>query len=594
MATLDQLSTALVNADKAGDVPAAKALAAEIQRMRGQSQAAPESQQSQDLRKDLSGLTQTITRQPETGVVGAADAFGRGAAKMAGLGFMDELGAGARYLGGKVFPWQPEVTYDQALAEVRGEDKRVAEAHPAANIAGSVTGALGLGTGLVRSGLSPTAAVAGRGGGLLATSAASAGEGAALGGLQGFGEGEGIDDRLDKAGSGAKWGAAIGGALPGVVSLGANAVRRLITPSTIAPERQALTDALAREGVDVSAGQATGSNGLRYAESEIGGQAAQDLMERQGEQFTSAALRRAGATSNRATSEVIDNNFRRIGNEFDTLAANNQLHPDRQLAQDLGGTWREYASLVPESARAPVVESMIRDVGQTLSQGPLDGAAYQAARSRLDRYARGAAADPQLQDALYGIRNALDDAMERTLARTNPQDLGRWRTARRQYRNMLTIERAATGAGENAAQGLISPSQLRNATVVTQGRRNYARGTGDFAELARAGEGVLKPMPNSGTAGRFRAQNVGTGLLSTMGAIGGTSAAGPMAGVAGAAVGAMTPRVVGQIMMSRGGQAYLRNQLMRGNLAPQTRALIVNALNSVGSIETPRIDESMR
>lgn len=38
MATLDQLSTALINADKAGDVPAAKALAAEIQRMRSQQQ----------------------------------------------------------------------------------------------------------------------------------------------------------------------------------------------------------------------------------------------------------------------------------------------------------------------------------------------------------------------------------------------------------------------------------------------------------------------------------------------------------------------------------------------------------------------------
>lgn len=38
MATLEQLSTALINADKAGDVPAAKALASEIQRMRGQQQ----------------------------------------------------------------------------------------------------------------------------------------------------------------------------------------------------------------------------------------------------------------------------------------------------------------------------------------------------------------------------------------------------------------------------------------------------------------------------------------------------------------------------------------------------------------------------
>jgi hypothetical protein len=583
MATLEQLSTALVNADKAGDVPAAKALAAEISRMRQTQPAAPAPAPAPEPVSD-----------PNGGVVGSLEAFGRSAANMAGLGFMDEIGAAVDSAGSKIFPWRTPKTYDEALTEGRADDKRIAEEHPVANIAGMGAGAIGLGTGIVRAGLSPTAAVANRGGGLLATSLASAAEGGTLGAAQGFGEGEGIDDRLEKAKSGGAWGTAIGGVLPGAISLGANAARRVITPTTIAPERQALTDALAREGVDVSAGQATGNAGLRYAESEIGGQAAQDMMERQGEQFTAAALRRAGATANRASPEVIDNNFRRIGQEFDTLAANNQLHPDRRLAQDLGGAWREYASLVPETARAPVVESMIQDLGQTLSQGPLDGAAYQAARSRLDRYARGAAADPQLQDALYGIRNALDDAMERTITNVNPQDLGRWQTARRQYRNMLTIERAATGAGENAALGLISPSQLRNATVVTQGRRAYGRGNGDFAELARAGEGVMKSMPNSGTAGRTRAQNLGTGLLSTLGAIGGTSVAGPMAGVAGAAVGAMTPRVVGQIMMSRGGQAYLRNQLLRGNLPAETRALIVNALNSAGSSVTPDINESTK
>jgi hypothetical protein len=156
---------------------------------------------------------------------------------------------------------------------------------------------------------------------------------------------------------------------------------------------------------------------------------------------------------------------------------------------------------------------------------------------------------------------------------------------------MLTLERAVTGAGENAAQGLISPSQLRNATVNTQGRRNYARGTGDFAELARAGEGVMKPMPNSGTAGRFRAQNVGAGVLSTLGAVGGTSMGGPVTGIAGAAVGAMAPRVIGQLMMSPAGQAYLRNQVLRGGLNPETRALVVNALNSLEGAAAPQLME---
>lgn len=80
--------------------------------------------------------------QPTT-VTGTLDAFGRGVAKGAGFGWADEAGAAARYLGGKVFPWQPEVTYDEALREVRGEDKAVADANPTADVAGQVTGVVG-------------------------------------------------------------------------------------------------------------------------------------------------------------------------------------------------------------------------------------------------------------------------------------------------------------------------------------------------------------------------------------------------------------------------------------------------------------------
>lgn len=63
MATLEQLSTALVNADKAGDVEAATALAQEIKRLR----AAPaeESQQSQDLRSELSQASNSLTGEIE-------------------------------------------------------------------------------------------------------------------------------------------------------------------------------------------------------------------------------------------------------------------------------------------------------------------------------------------------------------------------------------------------------------------------------------------------------------------------------------------------------------------------------------------------
>lgn len=521
----------------------------------------------------------------------SVDAFGRGIANSASFGFADEIGAGARWLGGKVLPWQPNVTYDEALAEVRGSDKATADAHPVADIAGNVTGAVGLGSGLVKAGLSPTAAVANRGGRLLSMSGASALESAALGAAQGFGQGEGLGDRLDKAKTGLQWGLGLGAATPIAISGVTNAVRRVVSPVSVSPARQSLVNTLEREGIDVTAGQATGSDALRYAESEIGGPAARDLVERQGEQFTRAALSRAGVKADRATPEVIDNAFNRIGNQFDSLATRNTLKPDRKLQNDLVDSWRNYMSVTPPNARVPIVADMMTDINNALKNGgSLDGKTYQSLRSRLDRVARGSS-DPELANTLRDIRSALDDGMERSIAATNPKDLGGWRNARKEYRNMLVLEQAATGAGENAAAGLISPSALRNATVAKQGRRNYARGSGDFAELARAGEGVMKPMPQSGTAPRTAIRNMGAALPALFGAGAGGAAGGGPGAMAGMAAGAALPSFAGRLMMTPAGQAYLKNQLLSGSISPQFRAKLAAAVNAIDASFLPRIME---
>lgn len=521
----------------------------------------------------------------------SVDAFGRGIANSTSFGFADEIGAGARWLGGKVLPWQPNVTYDEALAEVRGSDKATADAHPVADIAGNVTGAVGLGSGLVKAGLSPTAAVANRGGRLLSMSGASALESAALGAAQGFGQGEGLGDRLDKAKTGLQWGLGLGAATPLAISGVTNAVRRVVSPVSVSPARQSLVNTLEREGIDVTAGQATGSDALRYAESEIGGAAARDLVDRQGEQFTRAALSRAGVKADRATPDVIDNAFNRIGNQFDSLATRNTLKPDRKLQNDLVDTWRNYMSVTPPNARVPIVADMMSDINNALKNGgSLDGKTYQSLRSRLDRVARGSS-DPELANTLRDIRSALDDGMERSIAATNPKDLGGWRTARKEYRNMLVLEQAATGAGENAAAGLISPSALRNATLAKQGRRNYARGSGDFAELARAGEGVMKPMPQSGTAPRTAIRNMGAALPALLGAGAGGAAGGGPGAMAGMVAGAALPAFAGRLMMTPAGQAYLKNQLLSGSISPQFRAKLASAINAIDASFLPRIME---
>lgn len=528
--------------------------------------------------------------EDKSGLINTIDAYGRGVAKMAMLGFGDEIGAAADYAGSHVLPWREAKTYDQALQDVRQGDRSLAEAHPVADAVGGLTGAVGLGAGMVRAGLSPTAKAINSGRGLAGVSVASGAEGAALGAIQGAGDAEGgATDRAAEAGYGALGGGLTGVALPSILQGAGYVAKRAISPFVSSPERMAAVSTLAREGVDTTAGQKTGSDALRYAEAEIGGRKAADMVDRQGEQFTRAALKRAGISANRATPDVIDSAFNTIGKKFDDLASRNQIVPDAKLARDLGDSVKEYFSLVPESQRAPIIMEMIRDIGARLSAGPLEGAAYQSARSRLDRLARSAARDPQLQQALYGIRNALDDGMQRSIAASkNTADLGAWQVARKQYRNLLTIEKASTAAGEKAAQGIISPSSLRNATVTSQGRRNYARGSGDFAALARAGESVMKPMPNSGTAGRLNAQNLGLGLAGLIGAGAGTATGDPMNALVGAGAGLMAPRMAGRVMMSPTMQKYLANQLATNvHWTPAQRAQVMEFLNITQGGEAP-------
>lgn len=344
------------------------------------------------------------------------------------------------------------------------------------------------------------------------------------------------------------------GAASGVV----RGVRKVITPNTMSPERQAAVGVMQQEGVDLTAGQQTGNKRLQYLESELGGARISDLTEQQAEQFTSAALRRAGINGRRATSEVLDDGFRRLGQDFDGLAARNGLPLDQQLGRDLQAVIAEYQSLVPDSMRAPVVDGIVNDLVSAAQGGNIvQGTAYQALRSRLDRMARAARSDPQLSDALFGVRNALDDAVERYMAQNNPDDLGLWREVRNEYRNILVIERAATGAGENAALGLISPAALRQAAT-SQNRRAYARGTGDFAELAKAGVATMSPLPQSGTAPRLGARTIASVPAAIGAALG---SPGGFPGIAaGAVAGAVIPSAVGRALLSRAGRRYLANQ----------------------------------
>ena len=357
--------------------------------------------------------------------------------------------------------------------------------------------------------------------------------------------------------------ARIVGALGG--GLAPSAVGRAVTPIPMSAARQRLVDVLADEGVtSLTAGQRTGNKALQYGEDMLGnapgaGQSATNIRQRGQEQFTEAAMRRAGAGPE-ATPEVLAQNSQRLGNEFERLSAANNLTPDNQFITDLTAAARNYRR-VPDSQQRQMVQGYIDDIVEHVNNGRMPGPQYQEMRSRLSKQANSLRdSDPTLSEALRDMRNALDNAMGRSIS---PADREAWQAARREYGAQRTIEKTASRAGEATAEGQLVPANLRN-TVSAENRGAYARGQGPFSELARAGSGVMAPLPNSGTAQRLNLTNV-----------------------------AMLPitATIGRALMSRPAQAYLGNQLLTRQLegAPSVREMIARALiqNRTQALEGP-------
>ncbi len=359
--------------------------------------------------------------------------------------------------------------------------------------------------------------------------------------------------------------AAIGGAMvaPGLA-------RRLASPLPATPARINSVRTLQNEGIEPSAGQQTGSHGMRYAESMLSDvmfapERAQTIRERPMQQFTRAVLRRAGINAEGATPDVIDAAYRRLGGEFNRLAANNHMVGDRQLFDDLfsnptatnpqGGAVTAYFNRVAPEMQSPAVRNAVDSISTMLQRngGHLTGEQYQTLRSYLSDESRSILRRPSnSQDAALGralsdVAEAMDDAMERTMRFRNPDDAAAWSTARRQYRALMPITQAAAGGGEVAADGILSPARMRQAIVGHEGSRAYARGRGDFAELVRAGNSVLTPLPNSGTAQREHVAQVVGALTGALTGIPTYLMAGPEHAVSTSVIGSAAGHALGPV-----------------------------------------------
>ena len=371
-------------------------------------------------------------------------------------------------------------------------------------------------------------------------------------------------------------------------SFAPSVVKNAVTPNPMTDNRIRDARILDEHGVEMTAGQRTGNNALHYKESQTGGTAYDNLIDRQGRQYTAGALDDAGIHgADEASPAVLNRQHEALGDEFDRLQGYG-MQPDTQFFDDLVQVRDDYRATMPQNNRAPIIETTVRQLADRARRGiPVDGeflrkVSTQLRRTRQQYRASGRADDAEAIDNLI---EAIDGNVERSLAITNPNEVGAWRDLRTRYRNLITVEEAAS----NATDAQLSPADLTRATKKMETRRGYSRGFGPFNNYSRAGAEILTEKPNSGTTSRLVAALGGGGKSITAATIGGGIGAAiggiPGAGV-GAAIGAGADGLVrfgrNYVRMTPAMQAYLANQLARGwtpEVGAGARAATLGAVN---------------
>jgi hypothetical protein len=358
-----------------------------------------------------------------------------------------------------------------------------------------------------------------------------------------------------------------------------NIVRGIVSPfGGASPERLALAKTLDDFGVPVTAGQRLGSEKLRMREaaSSLGATMRDDQLRK----FTQAALKTVGETADVASPEVLDSAFRRIGGVMDDAAKGVQVEINTDLLTRMSKALETYRQRAAKADVVPALKNINKQLVQEFRQGrPIPASTLQGWRSDLSAMTR--SPSPATREAAIEALDALEDTIAKSLVDAGkPEMVDALKSARSQYRNLLAIEVAASRAGEGAAAGVLSPQALRNA-VVAQGRRDYVRGRrGDIADLTRAAEAVIKPLPPVNEGGMRRVSGLGTVMGGGAGATIGEAIGGAQGAMAGGAIGSAIPTLAQEAVALPQVQRYLTNQL----LEPGRRITDPRILSSLGGL----------
>ena len=371
-------------------------------------------------------------------LMGKVDSIVRGAADTLSFGLADEIAAGGDALLNPIFGTGQAGEsivdrYNANLLAQRGTDESDADNRSGYRLAGQLAGGVAGGLGLAKNGMSLTANAVERGANLARVSAASAGEGMILGGLQGFGSGEGgIQDRVRDAAVSSLVGGGIGMVAPGAVAGVSKVAKGAVAPfaAPFMPEpyaREAVATALRRSGK--TPGEIAGI--LRYAAEE--GQPmynVADAMGYTGQRLMSTVARNPSG-ARQMVAEALQRRQAGQGERLAQFVAEGLDAGDSAAQRQAGLTTArtETANRLYSAARrdagAVNVSPVLETIDQTLSPGvnrlasPRDNIGYDTIEGALARVRR-MISDGNSQvtdfDTLFRAKLDVDDMIQRAEA----------------------------------------------------------------------------------------------------------------------------------------------------------------------------------
>lgn len=549
-------------------------------------QSTQEQPQNQSWRTRATAVNQEPQQAAEL-EIGRIEALGRGALYGALQQPRDVIAAGyANLVGGVPFKDALETAREESLSGRQGMAK---EQRPGYFTTGEVTGNIAMtaipaskATLLVSKG-APIAAKVPLLGKSLEATAKGIGASRGLVGVPAAGAIQGGVQTLATQGD-------VSGAIPGAVGAGvigaAGKIARPIADDAISAARKGFTSTLQKVGIDdLTPGQLTGSSNLELVDSTLDQMlptagASRKRVEGQLRKFTRVALKKAGIEADTFTPEVREAAERTFNKEYSDLIAGTNVQVDDKLLQQVVNVYDKNINKLPTNVR-PVVQSYIDDV---LNAGDgLTGEAYQVARSQLSKQSNSMInSDPFTAGVLKDLRNALDEAAERSLPKAKQ---GAWRELNKKYANFKVLTKAISRTSDASLEGLVSPAAL-NSVIETANKTKSTRSYNELYDLARSGRAVLSDsVPNSGTAQRLLAQQ-----LLTAGASGGAIGSGtyvatqdPELAIAAALAGTLAAPKASQVFLnSPAGRRYFTKGIPALNLLATQPAKQLGAQTAAG------------